>query len=70
MTWQNLKENKCPKCGAVIRRQYNENYRCDKCGFFCKLGRAREILGDLGQKDFDREADEFLKKHGKFIKAY
>jgi len=70
MMWGRLKENKCPQCNGIIRRNYNENYKCDHCGFFCKLGRAKEILGDLGQKEFDQEADEFLKKHNKFIKAY
>lgn len=67
--WRNLKENRCPKCESKIARQYNENYKCDRCGFFCRLSRAREILGDLGQKEFDREADEFLKKHNKYIRV-
>jgi len=69
MIWQNLKENKCPKCSARIKRKYNENFACQNCKFFCSLGRAREIIGDINQKDFDKPADDFLKAHGVFIKA-
>jgi len=69
MMWQNLKENKCPQCGNAIKRKYNENFSCLRCGFFCRLSRAKEIVGDLDQKEFDRPADEFLKAHGVFIKA-
>lgn len=69
MKWENLKENKCPQCSSPIKRKYNENYSCPLCSFYCSLGRAREIIGDINQKDFDKPADEFLKAHGVFIKA-
>lgn len=67
--WQNLKDNKCPACGSKIIRRHNENFRCDNCKFFCRYGRAKEIVGDLDQRDFDKEADDFLKAHGVFIKV-
>lgn len=64
--WENLRDDKCPMCGNEIKRRFNENYKCE-CGFYCRLSRAREILGDLDQKNFDKPVDDFLKKHNKFI---
>jgi len=68
--WENLRENKCPTCGEKIKRRYNENFSCERCGFYCRLGRAREILGDLDERNIDKGADEFLKKHGCYIPKY
>lgn len=64
--WENLREGRCPICKEVIKRKRNENFKCE-CGFFCRFGRAKEILNDLNERDFDKPADDFLKKHGCYI---
>jgi ribosomal protein L37AE/L43A len=68
--WNKLKDNQCPKCGKKIFRRYNENYRCDNCGFYCRLGRAKQILIEVDQRNKDKLANEFLKKHGINIPTY
>ena len=47
LAWKNLKENRCPQCGNQFNRSEHDDYRCDKCGFFCRESRAQEIVGDL-----------------------
>ena len=70
MQWERLKDNRCPQCDAKIFRLWNENYHCQECNFYCKLGKARQILADLNQRNFDKDADEFLKRHKCYIPKY
>lgn len=68
--WHNLKDNLCPTCDEPIHRKTTENYICQKCGFYCRLGKAREVIGDLERRSIDVPANEFLKKHGCYISPW
>jgi len=68
MNWSDLSQGRCPKCGTEIKRNSRENYRCLKCGFFCKLSNARKIIRDTENKSLDEKANEFLKAHGIEVK--
>lgn len=78
MKWENLLQNKCPICGSELRTaggyQGQGVLKCDECEFSCRERRARQIIDDLKtnreQKDFDKQADEFLKNHGRYIPKY
>lgn len=61
MEWENLKEEKCPKCGAALSKEVM--YVCRFCDFRISLGRAFEIVGK--PKDLEQEANALLKKRKK-----
>jgi len=63
LRWEDLRENICPACGAELKRKPNENYSCD-CGFFCRYGRATDIINNIYNQNKDERADTFLRNHG------
>lgn len=67
MNWKALKDNKCPKCGSDIFRRQIDDYGCIRCGFYCKLEKARKIIDDVERAERDKSADEFLKEHNCYI---
>jgi len=78
MKWENLKENKCPTCSSRLRTAGGYEgqgvLKCDECGFMCRERRARQILENMDStkemKSLDQLADEFLKKHNRYIPKY
>lgn len=58
MEWENLKSEKCPKCGASLIK--STMYACSFCDFRISLGRAFEISGT--PTDLEKEASDLLKK--------
>ena len=58
MEWDNLKNEKCPKCNAFLKKDLM--YICNFCGFRISFGKVHNILGT--SPDLEKEADDFLKK--------
>lgn len=58
MEWENLKEEKCPKCGAFLDK--GAMYSCRFCGFRISLGKAFSIIGQ--EVDLQKDAKDLLKK--------
>lgn len=45
MNWKNLKDEKCPKCGAYLNK--DKLYYCNFCGFKMHLGKVFSITGKI-----------------------
>ena len=47
MRWNNLKANKCPKCGLSLENCYNtetEMFKCDSCDFRIGVKKFKQIV--------------------------
>jgi hypothetical protein len=58
MEWENLKSEKCPKCGAYLNK--GAMYQCSLCDFKISFGKAFQIVGK--PTDLEKEAKLLLKK--------
>jgi ssDNA-binding Zn-finger/Zn-ribbon topoisomerase 1 len=55
MRWNNLRENKCPKCGADLEwrdANYNKVFVCvdPKCDFYINDNKFEKIVMDMNNK--------------------
>lgn len=57
MEWNNLKEQKCPKCGAFLEKNFK--YFCRFCNFSISLGK----MHDLGGKSLEEQTKELLRTY-------
>jgi tRNA(Ile2) C34 agmatinyltransferase TiaS len=66
LDWKNLKYNRCPQCGNDIDRTLSDDFKCLKCGFFCRESLANQIINDINNKkgNQDQEADDFFRANG------
>ncbi len=61
MEWENLKSEKCPRCGAFLDK--GTMYQCRFCNFKISFGKAFEISGV--HADLGKDANTLLKKRKK-----
>ena len=61
MKWKNLKNEKCPKCGAYLQK--GTMYFCEFCSFRISFGKAFGISGT--RADLEEEADNLLRRNRK-----
>jgi hypothetical protein len=59
MNWINLKEERCPKCGAYLNKR--EKYYCKFCNFNIEFGKVVNILNINKNISLEKEANELLK---------
>jgi hypothetical protein len=66
LDWRNLREDKCPQCGALFEHYTFDRVDC-KCGFSIGEKRLKEIVLDMDtqdiDKDLDKRTDAFLAKY-------
>lgn len=51
LKWNNLKQNRCPKCGSGI--SYDDKYAICQCGFRIGLEKMNEIVTNRVANDID-----------------
>jgi hypothetical protein len=59
MNWKDLKEEKCPKCGAHLSKGIA--YYCNFCSFSISFGKAYDIVGK--PTDLNKLASDLLKRN-------
>lgn len=60
MKWQNLKENKCPKCDKDLAEAFNpvtKMFECS-CGFKIREAKFNQIVSGIINKDLSKKLDE------------
>lgn len=60
MKWENLKEEKCPKCSAYLSKDIM--YICMFCGFRINFGKMGKI------KTLEQQANEYIRNYKKLSK--
>lgn len=64
MNWENLKQEKCPKCGAYLVKTIQ--YECQFCNFKISFGKKFSLCGKV--KSLESVADELLRNRKKILK--